>query len=81
MTEQDFEGVDAKEMRRRWDAHTRKLETFRRSQLHKWCVIVGFACFALGILAGMGIVWVNDNWTPLDPAAETVDPDPPLLTD
>lgn len=35
-----------------------------RAALHKWCVIVGFAMFTLGVLAGMGIVWVNDHWVP-----------------
>ncbi len=35
-----------------------------RRALHQWCVIVGFLCFTAGVLAGMGIVWVNDHWVP-----------------
>jgi len=50
-----------------------------RKDLYKWCLLTGFIMYTLGVLSGMGIVWVNDNWTPWfsseEIAAETVAPE------
>ena len=30
----------------------------------KWLTITAFIAYTLGVLSGMGIVWVNNHWVP-----------------